>query len=138
MRGRGRGNSRGRGSSRGRGDRSKNNKPQRKTLSDYTYYIGSSKQSADYEVVTQFIINHIKKTYEHGNDKSGDAAATDKLIEKTYRRFSAYLYLNNAKQDKYGSLLSTLNTQKTLGNEQYPATVGDANNVLSNHRPDNH
>jgi hypothetical protein len=40
-------------------------------------------------------------------------------------------------QDKYGSLLDGLNTQQSLNNNQYPATITDANNVLSNHRFDN-
>ena len=70
---RGRGNGRGRG--RGRGRSSRNNtsgtayKPTtKKTLTDFTYYIGSSKQSNDCQLTTEFIVNHIRKTFEHGND----------------------------------------------------------------------
>ena len=44
--------------------------------------------------------------------------------------------MENADQDKYGSILTGLNTQKTLKNDQYPKTVTDANNVLSCHRFD--
>ena len=39
-----------------------------KKLTDYNYYLGSSKQASDYETTTQFLINHIKKTYDHGLD----------------------------------------------------------------------
>jgi hypothetical protein len=49
----------------------------------------------------------------------------------------AYAYLDNADQSKYGSILTGLNTQQTLGNEQYPKTITYANSMLSNHRLDN-
>ena len=48
----------------------------------------------------------------------------------------AYVYLENADQAKYGSILSGLNTQNSLRNEQYPKTLIEANNVLSNHEFD--
>jgi hypothetical protein len=81
MSGRGRGcNNQGRGrGSYGRG-RSSTDPPQntggnkttynssQKTLSDSIYYLGLAKQAADYETSTQFLINHIKKTFNFGND----------------------------------------------------------------------
>lgn len=47
-----------------------NKKPEKKkkTLTDYVYNIGSSSQASDYETTTDFVINHIKKTYESGRD----------------------------------------------------------------------
>ncbi len=48
----------------------------------------------------------------------------------------AFLYLENSDQDKYGSIIKNLNSQKSLGNDQYPKTVVEANNVLSNHKFD--
>jgi hypothetical protein len=314
-RGRGRGNGRGRNTS-GRGGRNSNSndgsnkssnyKPTKKSLSDYTYYLGSAKQAADYETTTEFIINHIKKTFNFGNDigtslenlkfydidvhkptltlskktkddekeaeneqlkiefkaefdgfmkrkqcletnttkayallweqcakgmqnkiesrtdydtnikgnpiellkaikqhalnyhehryemsiildamrsllllkqKEGEAlpeytkrfktardvleshiggpiiltkyiktmsdydAKDPKKIElctkKSFSQFLAFTYLDNADKTKYGSLLSTLQTQQSLKNNQYPLTITDANNVLSGHRLDN-
>ena len=44
----------------------------KKTLEDYYFYVGSSKQASDYEVTANFVINHIKKTYDYGKD-IGDA-----------------------------------------------------------------
>ena len=32
--------------------------------------MGSSKHASDYEVTTEFVVNHIKKTFEHGLDIS--------------------------------------------------------------------
>ncbi len=70
------GRGRGRGSyssGRGRGGRFSRSRSQqktesKKTLQDYTYYIGSAKQASDYSTVTKFLINHIRKTYTNGND----------------------------------------------------------------------
>jgi hypothetical protein len=78
-RGRGHGNGgRGRHNSSGRngnttstnaGGSNKNNyKPSKKTLSDHIYYLGSAKQAADYDTTTDFILNHIVKTFTFGND----------------------------------------------------------------------
>ena len=76
-RGRGRNTGRGRGAS-GRSNRNstssggnnskKQYKPSKKTLADQIYYLGSAKQAADFETTTEFLINHIKKTFNFGND----------------------------------------------------------------------
>jgi hypothetical protein len=47
------------------------------------------------------------------------------------------VYLSNADKAKYGSILKGLSTQQSLSNDQYPRTITDANNVLSNHPFDN-
>jgi hypothetical protein len=56
------------------------------------------------------------------------------LQDQLFEQLLSYAYLDNADQSKYGSILIGLNTQQTLGNEQYPMTITDANSVLSNHR----
>ena len=38
--------------------------------------------------------------------------------------------------DKYGSIIQSLNSQKSLGNNQHPRTIVDTNNMLSNHKFD--
>jgi hypothetical protein len=54
------------------------------------------------------------------------------------KEFLTVLYLKNANQKKYGSILQGLSTQQSLHNHQYQKTVIDANNVLSNHKFDNY
>lgn len=74
MSGRGRNNSRRQGRNGGRGSDTRSNitklkkSETKKGLSDYSYYLGSSKQASDYESTTEFIINHIKKTFDCGQD----------------------------------------------------------------------
>jgi len=53
-----------------------------------------------------------------------------------FDQFLAYLYLENANRTKYGLILTGLNMQKSLGNDQYPKSITEANNVLSNHKFD--
>ena len=40
----------------------------RSKLSDYIYMIGSSKAASDYSVITDYLINHIRKTFTNGED----------------------------------------------------------------------
>ena len=84
MSGRGRGRSGSRGG-RGQGRRRNFERPgqkspassagtrkERKSISDYIYYIGSAKQASDFSVIITYLINHIRKTFSNGND-IGDA-----------------------------------------------------------------
>ena len=48
-----------------------------------------------------------------------------------------FLYLENADQDKYGSIMQNLNDQNTLGNYQYSKLLIEANSAISNHKFDN-
>ena len=65
-----------------------------------------------------------------------DIKQRDKFREQAFSQFMAYLYLDNADKAKYGSIMTGLNTQQSLGNDQYPKTITESNNVLSNHRFD--
>ena len=56
-----------------------------------------------------------------------------KLYSITYQGFLSYLLLEQADQKKYGSLMTHLSTQHSLGNDQYPKNLSQVTNVLSNH-----
>jgi hypothetical protein len=66
-----------------------------------------------------------------------DEESIKKCKAKAYELFLAYMYMEGADKSKYGSLLTGLQTQFSLGNNQYPKTVCDVNSFLSNHRFDN-
>jgi hypothetical protein len=57
----------------------------------------------------------------------------EKFQEMAFNQFMAYTYLDNADKAKYGTLLTGLNTQTSLKNNQYPKTVTEAANILSKH-----
>ncbi len=65
-----------------------------------------------------------------------DMIKTEDQIKKASEQLFAFLYLENTDQAKYGTLLKGLNSQKSLGLDQYPRHLSESNNVLSNHRFD--
>lgn len=60
-----------------------------------------------------------------------------KQIEEASECLFAFIYLKNSDQEKYGAILSNLVTQKSLGNDRYPKTIVESNNVLSDPTFDN-
>jgi hypothetical protein len=40
----------------------------KKTIEDYFFYVGSSKQASDFQMTYKFLINYVKKTFDRGND----------------------------------------------------------------------
>ena len=70
-----------------------------------------------------------------------DAQNENKVAQMTkaaQEQFFGFILMENADQIKYGSLRRNLNSQKSQGNDQYPKTIADACEVLSNHRFDNY
>ena len=61
-----------------------------------------------------------------------DAKQRGEIHDKVWNEFVAYLFLHNADQSKYGSLLKELKHQHALNNDQYPKTLSRAIEILSN------
>jgi hypothetical protein len=40
----------------------------KKSIEDYFFYVGSSKQASDFETTSEFLVNYVKKTFNRGND----------------------------------------------------------------------
>eukprot|EP00978_Attheya_sp_CCMP212_P009627 scaffold22831_cov39-Attheya_sp.AAC.2 len=53
---------------RGRGRTGPTQTKTKKTVEEYFFYVGSSKQASYYEITAEFVENHIKKTFDCGND----------------------------------------------------------------------
>ena len=81
-------------------------------------------------IILSKIMEGMKEYKTANNDEKGV------MQEKAFNQFLAFLYLENSDRAKYGSILTGLNTQQSLGNDQYPKSITKANNVLSNHRFD--
>lgn len=60
-------NNKGKGQNAGK-DSSQQKPAAKKQLSDFKYFLGSAKHAADYEITTAHLINHIRKTYDEGDD----------------------------------------------------------------------
>jgi hypothetical protein len=70
------------------------------------------------------------------NYDGNDIDKTHNMIAKAAEGLYTFLYLENSDQAKYGSIKSNLNSQESLGNDQYPRTIVETNNLLSNHKFD--
>jgi hypothetical protein len=46
----------------------KENYKEKKSISDWSYYLGSTKQTSEFEATTKFLMNYIKQNFEFGND----------------------------------------------------------------------
>ena len=77
--------------------------------------------------------NFLRKIIEADSSyASADPADQIKIIKEADERFSTYIYLDNSDKAKYGSVMSGLNSQKSLKNDQFPNTLIDRHNALSN------
>jgi hypothetical protein len=65
----------------------------RKVLSNYIFSLGTSKQPSDFELVSQFIINHIRKEFDNGNDIR-DAQEARKEVDFTKFKTSSEMSQN--------------------------------------------
>ena len=104
------------------------------SLQDYTRRFKTSMEILESHLGVPLILEKYVKTME-GYDET-DSMKTNKLIKQASEGLFAYLYLENSDQAKYGTIIHNLNSQKSLGNDQYPRTIVETNNVLSNHKSD--
>jgi hypothetical protein len=85
-------------------------------LQDYTRRFKTAREILESHLGGQIILTKYVKTmptYDENN-----LGETTKLIEIASEQLFAFLYLENADQDKYGLLLKGLNSQKSLGHDQ--------------------
>ena len=80
-------------------------------------------------------IDDLKDGYRNGDQNKIEASIKEKRKIETKMReeFSAYVYLANVDMSKYGTLVAGLDTQYSLGQDQYPKSRVDAHQVVSNH-----
>jgi hypothetical protein len=104
------------------------------SLQDYTRRLKMSSEILESHLGGPLILEKYVRTM-MGYDQTDDWKM-DELIKHASENLFAYLYLENADQDKYGTILNNLNSQTSLGNDQFLRTIVKTNNVLSNHKFD--
>ena len=67
---------------------------------------------------------------------ANNSSKIKECTEQAYQQWLSFVYVANTDHAKYGTLLTGLSSQYALGQNQYPKTLVDATNVLSNHRFD--
>ena len=104
----------------------------KESLLDYTRRFKLSREILTSHMGGPFVLNkYVEETYVVTPSRS--SAEHKQLNEEADEKLAAYMYMVNSDQNKYGAMLKNLNSQKSLKNDQYPSTVLDAHNVLSNH-----
>ena len=106
------------------------------SLSDYTKRFKVARDVYESHVGGPFILK--KYVTNVPGFSSMDQDTQNNIVMQANSRLLSIIYLENADLKKYGSIMTGLNTQRTLGNNQYPTTITEASNVLSNHRFDNY
>jgi hypothetical protein len=76
----------------------------------------------------------IENTREYQDEP--DVDKQNKMYNTAYPRWTAYMLMKNSDQGKYGSLMTSLTTQFSMGTNQYPEYVLKAVDILTNHRFD--
>ena len=121
------------------------------SLQDYTRRYKTAKEIMESHIGGPIIlIKYIELTEEYKVDikthqniivngiitYKGPNTFEDKNTKKAASKLYAYIYLENSDKSKYESILKNLNQQNSFGNNQYPKSITEANNVLNNHKFD--
>ena len=101
-------------------------------------YVKILKQARDImksHVGTDILDRFIENTREYRDES--DAVLQQIMKNISFDKWMAYLLLRNSDQGKYGSLMNGLVSQFSMQNNQYPKTIYNATDILSNHKHDN-
>ena len=68
-------------------------------INDYMFYVGTTKQASDYELLAEFIINYIKRTFTQANDISESLRTLTEFDTKQWRP-TLQMSMSNIPEDK--------------------------------------
>ena len=88
------------------------------SLQDYTRQFKTAREILESHLGGPLILTKFVKTMKDYDPL--DVIKTEDCIRRASEQLFAFLYLENTDQAKYGSLLKGLNSQKSLGHDQYP------------------
>ncbi len=97
-------------------------------LQEYTKRFKTSKEILESHIGAPIMLRKYVESM-HGYI-ANDGDIVNKLIHKASEQLMAFIYIENADTRKYGSVLTNLNSQKSLGNDQYPKTLTEAYKLM--------
>lgn len=106
------------------------------SLNEYTRRFKSSRDMLISHLGAPINLSKYVKTMEGYDGSNLDKIL--KLMNRAQEQLFAFTFFENSNQNKYSSIMTNLNSQKSLKNDQYPKTIVDACKVLSLHKFDNH
>jgi len=104
-------------------------------LIDHVTRFKSAKNVLKSHVGSDVLHKFIEHTEEY---RSANATEKKEMKDNSFDHWMAYLLMKNSDQKKYGTLLTGLASQYSMGNSQYPKTITSATDVLVNHKYDNY
>jgi uncharacterized protein (DUF1919 family) len=73
----------------------------------------------------------VKNTKQYADETNTDKQ--DEMQKGSYAQWTAYMLMKNSNQGKYGSQMTSLTTQFSMGTNQYPKDKMAAVDILTNH-----
>jgi hypothetical protein len=105
-----------------------------KSLADYVKRFKSNHDELAQTMGNDFLKKFIENTREYQDEPDVDKQS--KMYKASYPRWTAYMLMKKSDQGKYGSLMTSLTTQFSMGTNQYTEDVLKAVDILTNHRFD--
>jgi hypothetical protein len=89
----------------------------KKSIEDYFFHVGSSKQASDLETTSEFLVNYVKKTFDRGNDVAEALrmlTPEDTELWTPTLQFSTATEDTKSKQENLQTVNTNLSTRQTL------------------------
>jgi hypothetical protein len=103
-----------------------------KPLADYVKRFKGNRDSMAHNMGKDFLKDFVKNTKQYADETDTDKQ--DEMLKGLYAQWTAYMLMKNSDQGKYGSLMTSLTTEFSMGTNQYPEDVMAAVDILTNHR----
>jgi hypothetical protein len=105
-----------------------------KSLTDYVKRFKSNRDGLAQTMGKDFLKKFIENTRQYQEET--DVDQQNAMYDIAYPRWMAYMLMKNSNQGKYGTLMTGLTTQYSMGVNMYPENVVKAIDILTNHRFD--
>jgi hypothetical protein len=105
------------------------------SLTDYVKRFKSNRDGLVAQTMGKdFLKKFIENTREYQEETDFDKQ--NAVYNTAYPRWTAYMLMKTSDQGKYGSLMTGLTTQYSMGVNMYPENIVKAVDILTNHRFD--
>ena len=95
-----------------------------KSANDYMKRFKSNRDGVIQHMGKEFLEGFVVNTKEYKKaETDGDQTKMTKLKDTAFSKWIAYLFIKNSNYNKYGSLISGLTSQFSMGNDQYPRDI---------------
>jgi hypothetical protein len=107
---------------------------EKESLTDYMKQFKSNRDGLVQTTGKDFLKKFIENTREYQDEPNVDKQKA--MYDTAYPRWTAYMLMKNSDQGKYGTPMTGLTTQFSMGVNMYPENVVKAIDILTNHKFD--